>query len=94
MIIIPFILQHAFLVISNVSLLFVGTVLFHVISDTLLHITRSFIRVIYYLYGFIKKHSNVFLNICYLLLFIDIVYLMVVQLETMFLKTMDLHIHL
>ena len=96
MIIIPFILQHAFLVISNVSVLFVvlfvGTVLFHVISDTLLHITRSFIRVIYYLYGFIKRNANVFLNICYLLLFIDIVYLMVVQLETMFLKTMDLDI--
>ena len=92
MIIIPFILQHAFLVISNVSVLFVGTVLFHVVSDTLLHITRASIRVIYYLYGLIKKNANVFLNICYLLLFIDIVYLIVVQLEPMFLKNMDLHI--
>jgi hypothetical protein len=89
MIIIPFILQHAFLVISNVSLLIVGTVLFHVVNDTLL---RASIRVIYYLYGFIKKNANLFLNICYLLLFIDIVYLSVVQLETMFLKNMDLHI--
>jgi hypothetical protein len=89
MIIIPFILHYAFLVISNVSVLFVVTVLFHVVSDTLL---RTSIRVIYYLYGVVKKNANVFLNICYLLLFIDIVYLIVLQLETMLLNTMDLHI--
>ena len=92
MIIIPFILYNAFLVISSMSLLFGCTVLFHVVSDTLLYITRSSIFVIYYLYGLIKKNVNVFLNICYLLLFIDIVYFIVVQLETMFLKNMDLHI--
>jgi hypothetical protein len=92
MFIIPVILRYAFLVISNLSLLFVSTVLFNVISDTLLHITRSTIRVIYYLYGLIEKNTNLFLNICYLLLFIDIVYLIVLQLETMLLNTMDLHI--
>jgi hypothetical protein len=89
MIIIPFILHYAFLVISNVSVLCVVPVLFHVVSDTLL---RTSIRVIYYLYGVVKKNANVFLNICYLLLFIDIVYMIVDQVETMLLKTMDLHI--
>ena len=92
MFIIPVILRYAFLVISNLSLLFVSTVLFHVISDTLLHITRGTIRVIYYLYGLIKQNTNLFLNTFYLLLFIDIAYFIVVQLETMLLKTMDLHI--
>jgi hypothetical protein len=89
MFIIPVILQHAFLVISNLSVLFVGIVLFQAIIETLL---RAFIRVIYYLYNIVKQNMNLFMNICCLLLFIDIVYFIVLQIESMLLKNMDLHI--
>ena len=92
MIIIPFLLYHAFLLIGKICVTFSFGVIFAVIGAALLHITRISVDIIHNFCILIKKNIAAFLFILYLILFIDIVYLIVGEVQNRLLKNIELHI--
>jgi membrane associated rhomboid family serine protease len=92
MIIIPFLLYHAGLLIGKICITFSFGVIFAVIGAALLHITRISVDIIHKFCILIKKNLTVFLFILYLILFIDIVYLIVGEVQNTLLKNIELHI--
>ena len=81
MIIIPFLLYHAGLLIGKICITFSFGVIFAVIGAALLHITRISVDIIHNFCILIKKNIAVFLFILYLILCIDIVYLILCQVQ-------------
>ena len=92
MILIPFILYHSGLLIGKLCILFIFGVIFAVIGTAMLQITRITIDIIYDFCVFVKKNLAVFLYIFYLILCIDIVYLILGEVQNIFLKNAVLHI--
>ena len=92
MTIIPFILYHAFLLIGKICVTFSFGVIFAVIGAALLHITRISVDIVHNFCILIKKNIAVFLYIFYLILFIDIVYLILGEVQNTLLQNMELHI--
>jgi hypothetical protein len=81
MIIIPFLLYHAGLLIGKICITFSFGVIFAVIGAALLHITRISVDILHNFCILIKKNMSVFLFILYLILCIDIVYLILCQVQ-------------
>ena len=92
MIIIPFLLYHAFLLIGKICVTFSLGVIFAVIGAALLHITKITIDIVHNFCILIKKNIAVFLYIFYLILFIDIVYLILGEVQNTLLQNIELHI--
>ena len=92
MIIIPFLLYHAGLLIGKICITFSFGVIFAVIGAALLHITRISVDILHNFCILIKKNMSVFLYILYLILFIDIVYLFLGEVQNTLLKNIELHI--
>ena len=92
MIIIPFLLYHAFLLIGKICLTFSFGVIFAVIGAALLHITRISVDIVHNFCILIKKNIAVFLCIFYLILFIDVIYLILGEVQNTLLKNIELHI--
>jgi len=92
MIIIPFLLYHAFLLICKICLTFTCGVLFYGIGTALLYITSGSVDIVYEFCILIKKNIAVFLCIFYVILFIDIVYLIFGEVQNILLKNTVLHI--
>ena len=70
MILIPFLLYYASLLIGKICITFSFGVIFAVIGAALLHITRISVDIIHNFCILIKKNMSVFLYILYLILFI------------------------
>jgi hypothetical protein len=92
MIIIPFLLYHAGLLIGKICITFSFGVIFAVIGAALLHIARISVDILHNFCILIKKNMSVFLFILYLILFIDIVYLILGEVQNTLLKNIELHI--
>ena len=92
MTIIPFILYYAALLIGKICVTFSFGVIFAVIGAALLHITRISVDIVHNFCILIKKNIAVFLYIFYLILFIDIVYLILGEVQNTLLQNMELHI--
>jgi hypothetical protein len=92
MIIIPFLLYHAFLLIGEICVTFSFGVIFAVIGAALLHITRISVDIVHNFCILIKKNITVFMYIFYLILCIDIVYLILGEVQNILLQNMELHI--
>jgi hypothetical protein len=92
MIIIPFVLYHAGLLIGKLCVTFTCGVIFAVIGTALLNITHISIDTLHNFCILIKKNIAVFVCIFYLILFIDIVYLILGEVQNTLLKNIELHI--
>jgi len=92
MIIIPFLLYHAFLLIGKLCVTFTCGVIFAVIGAALLNITHISIDTLHNFCILIKKNMSVFLFIFYLLLFIDIVYVILGEVQKVLVNEHGYHI--
>lgn len=92
MIIITFLLYHTFLLIGKICFTFTFGVIFYVIGAALLHITHISIDIVHKFCILIKKNIAVFLCIFYLILFIDIIYLILGEVKNILLQNIELHI--
>jgi len=81
MIIIPFVLYHACLLIGELFVLFGFGVIYAFIGATILQITRIAIDIIYNCCILVKKNVFVFLYVFYAILCIDIVNILLYQVQ-------------
>jgi len=92
MIIIPFLLYHAFLLIGKLCVTFTCGVIFAVIGAALLNITHISIDTLHNFCILIKKNVFVFLYVFYAILCIDIVNILLYQVQEVLVNEHGYHI--
>lgn len=81
MIIIPFVLYNACLLVGRLFVLFGCGLIYAFVGATILQITRIAIDIIYNCCILVKKNVFVFLYVFYAILFIDIVNILLYQVQ-------------
>ena len=92
MIIIPFLLYHAGLLIGKICITCSFGVIFAVIGAALIHIARISVDILHNFCILIKKNITVFMYIFYLILCIDIVYLILGEVQKVLVNDHGYHI--